>query len=141
MTTEQLSIRMTKETLRRLDAESKRERMSRSELARTFIEEALRMEAHRGIVFKPGAAGRRPSLAAGPDVWEIVRAWRDLGVPEAEAIPRLAEIASVSEYEIRTAFTYYFAYPEEIDAWIEQANAYADSAYEEWKRQQAHTDR
>jgi hypothetical protein len=137
MTTEQVSIRMPKETLRRLDAESKRERVSRSELARAFIEEALRMEAHRGIVFKPGPAGRRPALAAGPDVWEIVRAWHDLGVPEAEAIPRLAAIAAVSEHEIQTALTYYVAYPEEIDAWIAQVNVDTERAFAEWERRQA----
>lgn len=137
MTTEQVSIRMPKTTLERLDEESKRERMSRSELARTFIEEALRMEAHRGIVFKPGPAGRRPALAAGPDVWEIVRAWRDLGAPEAEAIPKLAKIASVSEHEIENALRYYHAFPGEIDAWVERVNADSERAFEEWQRQQS----
>lgn len=137
MTTEQVSIRMPKATLERLDEESKRERMSRSELARTFIEEALRMEAHRGIVFKPGAAGRRPALAAGPDVWEIVRAWRDLGLPDVEAIPKVAEIASVPEYEIERALRYYADYPGEIDAWIDRINADTERAFEEWVRQQA----
>jgi len=140
MTTEQVSIRMSRATLDRLDDESKRERMSRSELARTFIEEALRMEAHRGIVFKPGPAGRRPALAAGPDVWEIVRAWHDLGVSEREAIPTLAEIASVPEHEIERALRYYADYPGEVDAWIDRINADTERAFEEWVRQQASTE-
>ena len=95
------------------------------------------MEAHRGIVFRPGPAGRRPALAAGPDVWEIVRAWHDLGVPEPEAIPRLAEIASVPAFEIERALRYYADYPHEIDAWIGRMNADTERAFEEWLRQQA----
>lgn len=81
--------------------------------------------------------GRRPALAAGPDVWEIVRAWHDLGVPEPEAIPRLAEIASVPAFEIERALRYYADYPHEIDAWIDRMNADTERAFEEWLRQQA----
>ena len=137
MTTQHLSIRIGTDTLGRLDAESQRERMSRSELARTLIEEGLRMEAHRGIVFKPGPAGRRPSLAAGPDVWEIVRAWKDLELPAEEAVPKLADIATVSEHEIRVALGYYADYPDEIGAWVDRVNEESERAFEEWKRQQA----
>lgn len=137
MTTEQVSIRMPRATLERLDEESKRERMSRSELARTFIEEALRMEAHRGIVFKPGPAGRRPALAAGPDVWQIIRASREFPKGATSIRERLAEIASVSPYEIDVAFRYYSEYPDEIDAWIARLDEESERAFAEWQREQA----
>ncbi len=136
MTTEQVSIRMPKTTLERLDEESKRERMSRSELARTFIEEALRMEAHRGIVFKPGPAGRRPALAAGPDVWQIIRASREFPASDPRIRERLAEIASVSLYEIDVAFRYYSEYPSEIDEWIRRIDDEGERALEAWEREQ-----
>jgi len=140
MTTQHLSLRIDRETLQRLDEESARERMSRSELARTLIEEGLRMEAHRGIVFRPGPRGRRPGLAKGPDVWQIIRASREFEEGDERVIEELAEIASVSPHEIRTAIEYYQDFPEEIDAWIQRIDEESEQAYEQWRREQAATD-
>jgi hypothetical protein len=137
MTTQHLSIRIDPKTLDRLDSTSRRERMSRSELARAFIEEGLRMEAHPGIVFKPGPTGRRPSLAAGPDVWQIIREFKQLDGPEDDIVKLLSEIATVSPYEVRTVLDYYRAYPDEIDAWIQRVDEESDRAFAEWKREQA----
>lgn len=48
--------------------------MSLSSAANRLVDEALRMADHPGIIFRPGLTGRRAALAAGPDVWEVIRA-------------------------------------------------------------------
>ena len=76
MASPHLSIRVDPKTLDQLDKASRRDGMSRSELAKTLIEEGLRMRAHPGIVFRPGPTGRRAALARGPDVWEVMNTLR-----------------------------------------------------------------
>jgi hypothetical protein len=63
-----ISIRMLDETREQLEAAAEARGGTRSALAQRYIEEGLRMDRHPGIVFRPGAAGRRPGLAGGPDV-------------------------------------------------------------------------
>src|SRR5271165_5926891 len=48
--------------------------MSLSSAANRLVDEALRMSEHPGIMFRSGPTGRRAALAAGPDVWEVIRA-------------------------------------------------------------------
>ena len=67
MASRHLSVRLPEDALDHLDAESRRSGASRSELAKTLIEEGLRMREHPGVVFRPGPAGRRAALADGPD--------------------------------------------------------------------------
>lgn len=128
MTTQHLSIRIGTDTLDRLDAESQRERISRSELARTLIEEGLRMQAHPGIVFRQGPTGRRAGLMAGPDVWELIRVFHQLEESGDELVARLAEIATVQPYQVRAALRYYADYPDEIDGRIALDEAEAERA-------------
>jgi hypothetical protein len=45
-----------------------------SPLAERLIDEGLRMDDHPLIVFRSGPAGRRPALAGGPDIAEVVGA-------------------------------------------------------------------
>ena len=48
--------------------------LSHSGAAALLVEEGLRMDAHPGVLFREGAAGRRAVLVGGPDVWEVIRA-------------------------------------------------------------------
>ncbi len=66
--------------------------MSLSSAANRLVDEALRMGEHPGIMFRPGPTGRRAGLTAGPDVWEIVRAYPD----EIDAEIAAAEIAETA---------------------------------------------
>jgi uncharacterized protein (DUF433 family) len=136
MPTRHLSLRVDEDVVERLDAESRRTRQTRSEIAKTLLDEGLRMEAHPGIVFRPGPAGRRPGLAAGPDVWEIVRAWQSSADRSSAALDRLAEQLALSRTQLRAALDYYADYQTEIDAWIAQADAEAAQAEAAWRRQQ-----
>lgn len=85
------------------------------------------MEAHPGIVFRPGPAGRRAALASGPDVWEVVRAIRSFGGGE-EGLARAAEWLELSPREARAAVRYYADYGAEIDDWIARAEEEAELA-------------
>lgn len=64
------------------------------------------------MLFRPGPTGRRAGLAAGPDVWEVVRAVKsaraaepDLG--ERELLAMVAENTGVPVRMIRTATGYW----------------------------------
>jgi uncharacterized protein (DUF433 family) len=116
----------------KLEAESKRQQRSVSAIAKTLLEEGLRMQEHPGIVFRPGPAGRRPALADGPDVWEVARLVQSLDCEGDEAISKAAEWASLTPHQVRTALRYYAEYRGDIDVWIERANSDADQAHAAW---------
>jgi hypothetical protein len=135
MANKQLSIRITPQSLARLDAESRRMRLSRSEVARTLLEEGLRMEAHPGIVFRDGPAGRRPGLKNGADVWEVMGAFPKRKASEA-GIPHVMKVTGLQEGQVRVALRYYLDFREEIDAWIRRNDEAAQEGYAEWLRKQ-----
>ena len=151
MPSRHLSIRVPEATLAHLATEARRARTTPSNLARTLIEEGLRMSAHPGIVFREGAAGRRPALAVGPDVWEIVRALNGINAqrePSAAAlrvaesdpdqsVRKLAESINLTVAQIHNALRYYADYRDEIDEWIARAEEYAERAEAAWRREQA----
>ena len=47
---------------------------SGSSAANRFVDEALRMDEHPGVLFRDGRTGRRAVLVGGPDVREVIRA-------------------------------------------------------------------
>jgi len=114
--------------------------LSLSSAANRLVDEALRAEEHPGIVFRPGATGRRAGLVGGPDVWEVVRAVRSARRSEPELAERdvlrlVADITGVPERLIDVAVGYWVNYPDEIDAEIsagQTAEAHAEAA---WRRQ------
>lgn len=137
MASRHLSLRIEPETYGRLEAESRRTGLSRSELAKTLLEEGLRMGAHPGIVFRPGPAGRRAGLAGGPDVWEVVRVLQGTGARGEEALRLTAELTGLTPELVRTALRYYSEYRGEVDAWIERVEEEAVRAEAAWRRERA----
>ncbi|MGA0946745.1 MAG: hypothetical protein ACO3UW_13365 [Candidatus Nanopelagicales bacterium] len=123
------SIRFDDSTLERLTAYCLRHQgLSQSSAVALLVEEGLRMDLHPGIVFRDGPTGRRASLVAGPDVWELVRAIRQLRAHEPdvvadEAVSVVAEAVNVPASAVKTAVAYYSAFPDEIDQAIELAEA------------------
>jgi hypothetical protein len=99
---------------------------SRSGLAARLIDEGLRMEAHPGIVFRGGPAGRRAGLVGGPDVWEVARVLRDTRGTEEERIRRTAGLTDLPVNLVRAAARYYREFREEIDGWIEAVDREAE---------------
>lgn len=70
----------------RLESLSRPDGLSPIEFAQVFLEEGLRMQAHPGIVCRPGPAIRRPALAGGPDIWEVARVLREYLPDEKQGI-------------------------------------------------------
>jgi hypothetical protein len=131
-----ISIRMPDGTLEQLEATAEARGETRSALTQRYIDEGLRMDRHSGIVFRPGPAGRRPGLAGGPDVWEVVQVVRNV---EPRGDRTLAEAASwlgLAATQVRIAMEYYADYPAEIDAWLAKVDAQAAEAEELFRRRQ-----
>src|SRR5437868_13574441 len=113
MTSRHLSIRMDETALARLEAEGRRQGVTKSELAKTLLDEGLRMQQHPGILFRPGPAGRRPGLVSGPDVWEVMRVFRDVGRRGDAGIQATADWGGLTLEQVRTAMRYYAEYQDE----------------------------
>jgi hypothetical protein len=102
--------------------------LSRTQLARRYVDEGLRMDAHPGIVFRDGPAGRRAALAGGADVWQVVEVAKGFaGQAPAAALAHTAEWLGVHPTLVRTAIGYYAAYRDEIEMLIRR-NAEAFTA-------------
>lgn len=117
--TSPLSVRLNDATIARLGRHAQRVHLAPRTLAQRYVEEGLRMDEHPLIRFAEGPAGRRARLmGTGKDVWEVIATVRDNGGDIAEA----ARYLEISLGLVQAAVTYYGAYPDEIDQWIE-ANA------------------
>lgn len=88
------------------------------ELLEEMLQESVRQRRFPGIGFKGGLTGRRAYvIGTGLDVWEIVRMHADMG---RELL--LESSGSVSERSLNLALAYYEAYPDEVDAAIDESN-------------------
>ncbi len=95
-------------------------------LAQRYIDEGMRLDRHPGIVFRNGPAGRRPVVAGGPDVWEVIAAVRSAPERGDQLVTALAERLGVSPEKIRIAVRYYAEYPDEVDRWIAMVDEEAE---------------
>ena len=136
MTGERFTIELDGAALERLDALRDEDGCSRSEAARTLIEEGLRMAKHPGIVFRPGPAGRRASLADGPDVWQVAYAFVRDDPPGEPAIAGAMEWTGQPRRRVLAALRYYLEYGDEIREWIRRNDEEADRGYAEWLQKQ-----
>lgn len=128
-----LSIRFDRQLLGRLrDHAQSIPGGTPSALAQRLVDEGLRMADHPGIVFKDGPSGRRAALAYGPDIWEVVKALREMDERGETAIDATAELLNLPQSKIRAAMRYYGEYPPEIDAEVEQADSEAMAAETAW---------
>jgi len=123
-----LSIRMPDETREQLEATAEARGETCSALMQRYIEEGLRMDRHPGIVFRSGPAGRRPALASGPDVWEVVRVVQNAETRGDRVIAEAASWLGLSAAQVWIAAEYYADYPAEIDAWLAKIDAQAIEA-------------
>jgi len=88
------------------------------------------MDEHPLVRFADGPAGRRARLAGtGSDVWEVIAAVRDNNGDIAETADYLQLPLGV----VQAAVTYYGAYQDEIDAWIERNEREAAEAHAAWR--------
>ena len=109
------SIRMSQQTLARLDIGARRRGEAKARTAERLIDEGLRMEDHSGIVFRDGPSGRRAALAGGPDVWEVIETLKGTERAGEEAISATAEWGALTHAQVRTAVRYYADFRDEVD--------------------------
>jgi uncharacterized protein (DUF433 family) len=127
--TNPLSVRLNDATIARLGRHAQRVHLAPRTLAQRYVEEGLRMDEHPLIRFAEGPAGRRARLmGTGKDVWEVVATVRDNGGDVAEA----ARYLEIPLGLVQAAVTYYGAYTDEIDQWIEANAQEAAEAYAAW---------
>ena len=127
--TSPLSVRLNDATIARLGRHAQRVHLAPRTLAQRYVEEGLRMDEHPLVRFAEGPAGRRARLmGTGKDVWEVIATVRDNGGDIAEA----ARYLEIPLGLVQAAVTYYGAYTDEIDQWIEVNAQEADEAHAAW---------
>ncbi len=114
---------------------------SGSSAANRFVDEALRMEDHPGVIFRDGPTGRRAVLIGGPDVREVIRAVKSARAAEPdlasdEIVALVSTNTGVPGRLADTAIRYWAAFPDEIDSWIEEVESFEEQALLAWDRRQ-----
>lgn len=114
---------------------------SGSSAANRFVDEALRMEDHPGVIFRNGPTGRRAVLIGGPDVREVIRAVKSARAAEADLdaddiVTLVSTNTGVPARLVDTAIRYWAGYPDEIDAWIGEIESLEEQALLAWERRQ-----
>lgn len=94
------------------------------------------MAEHPGVLFKDGPSGGHAALAYGPDVWEIVKALREVDERGASAVDAVAAVLNLPPARVRAAMRYYAAHQNEIDEQIATADAASVGAEAAWRREQ-----
>jgi uncharacterized protein (DUF433 family) len=129
-----MSLRLPDPTIERLGDRAQRVQLPPRTLAQRYVEEGLRMDEHPLVRFADGPGGRRARLTGtGSDVWQVVAAVRDNDGDAAET----AEYLQLPLGLVQAAVTYYGAYPDEIDRWIERNDREAAEAHSAWLAGQA----
>ena len=87
------------------------------------------MDDHPGVLFRAGPTGRRAVLIGGPDVREVIRAVRSARDSEPdlaadEIVSLVSANAGIAPGLVDTAIRYWEAYPDEINTWIDDAEAF-----------------
>jgi len=136
MASSPLSIRFDDAVLDRVRRRAIMRDTTASSLIQRFVEEGLRSQDFPGVVFRDGPAGRRAALAAGPDIWEIASALRDVDARGDDAITTVAADFTLSEVSVRVALEYYGAFADEIDAEVAENDRAAEEALRSWEAKQ-----
>jgi len=124
-----LSLRLPDSTVERLGKHASRRRIAPRTLAQRYVEEGLRMDEHPLVRFIDGAAGRRARLVGtGLDVWEAIAVIRD----NNGDLRAVADYLEVPLGLVQAALTYYGAYPDEIDEWLEHNERESQDARAAW---------
>jgi len=132
-----LSIRFDPEILERLRRRAQAvPGATPSGLAERLVDEGLRMAEHPGIAFKNGPSGRRAALTLGPDVWEVVKAAREMDERGDAAVQAVADLLNLTDEQVRVALRYYADHRGEVDAEVALAEEESVRAEEAWLIQQ-----
>src|SRR5712691_9754998 len=128
------SFRFAASLLAALEERARDRGETASAVAERYLEEGLRRDRHPLVIFREGAAGRRPALAGTRvDVAQVIDTLR----ASDNSIEDAAEYLALPEAYVRAALSYYADYRDEIDAWRERMHTIAEREREAWQREQA----
>ena len=129
---QQVAFRVRPRTLAHLKRRVAETGLSQTDLAERYLEEGLRRDEHPLIVFRDGAAGRRPGLTGSRlDVWQVVETVKQNG-----SVEEAAAYIELPAEKVQAAMRYYADYTDEIDEWTARAHALAEREQANWRRQQ-----
>lgn len=120
-----VSLPISEDLAERLRAEGEASDQPPLVLAASLIDEGLKTRQFPGIVYMDGPSGRRASLADGPDVWQIIRALQEVPTDQYDPVETICIESDLPERQVRLAVSFYEAYPDEIEAKIEDDRAAA----------------
>lgn len=120
-----VSLPISEDLAERLRAEGEASDQPPPVLAASLIDEGLKTRQFPGIVYIDGPSGRRASLADGPDVWQIIRALQEVPADQYDPVETICIESDLHERQIRLAVSFFEAYPDEIEAKIEDNRAAA----------------
>ncbi len=121
---EHVTLRLQSTLKEALNRQATKEGLSQTGLAERYLEEAVRVAEHPGIVFRGGPAGRRAAVVGGPDVWEVVETF----LAEKHNTGAAARYLNLPNGLVTAAVDYYADQRDEIDAWIQRNQLLADEA-------------
>ena len=128
------SFRFAASLLAALEERARDRGETASAVAERYLEEGLRRDRHPLVIFREGAAGRRPALAGTRiDVAQVIDTLRASDNSTEDA----AEYLALPEAYVRAAVRYYADYKDEVDEWRERMRTIAEREREAWQREQA----
>ena len=131
---EPTSFRLAGELVTALQRTAAESGETMTSLAERYLDEGLRRHDHPLIVFREGAAGRRPALAGTRlDVWQVVETVRG----SDNSTDAAADYLAIPEPWVRACVRYYADYRVEVDQWIERMHTLAAREEDAWKREQS----
>lgn len=120
-------------TVSRLEQRAKATGIPKTVLANRYVEEGLKMDAHPGIVFRDGPAGRRAGVVGGPDVWEVIEVLKD----NRGSLKATAQYLGLRPGLVASAASYYAENRDEIDDWIKENRRLLAAAEVAFRRRQS----
>jgi hypothetical protein len=120
------SFRISDVARTQLATRAAREGMTATALLDLLIVEGIDQLDYPGIIFRGPAHDRRATLAAGPDVWEVIARLQELDGSEEQRISLLSAESDLHPRLIRIALDYAAEHPAEIRERIERNQAVAE---------------
>lgn len=130
----QRSFRLSARTLELLDAAAEDSAESRNALADRLLGEAVRVERHPLIRFRPGATGRHQPLLVGTRLY-VHQLMATLRANDGD-IASTADYLGLDPRRVRAALEYYAEFSAEVDADATHAERVAAAERARWERQQ-----
>ena len=127
-----LTFRTKAEVLDQLQRQANQVHLPKTALAERYVQEGLEMDQYPGIVFRSGPSGRRPGLAGGPDVWEVVEVFQQ----ESNDLARTARSLGLRPGLVEAAVRFYAAHQAQVDAVIANNRQLMEAAAEAYRREQ-----